>query len=977
MKSTTKPATRPALRIVRAGPRPAIGVAAPAIAPQAVGFDLPFRGRAAELSAVRAGLSALARGQGTILVVRGGPGAGRSRLLAEARRLAQAAGVRSFCGIADRNASMMPFGAVMDAFLGGPDPVLDAKALRPVAGSPDLRFLLVQTIREQLAKAAVRAPLLVTIDDLQWADGASHLVLRTVPARLASHPVMWVLAVRSTAEAGAVQTTMARLAEAGMQVIDLQPLDADAVGSLTHDVFGHDVDEAVRDLARRACGEPLLLVELLRGLAEQILRAGRGGRYRQLPHRFRRLVSQQLGCLSDTARRTLQIASVLGPNFTVRELETLLDRPASALLEPLGEAVFEGLVVAQRDAFAFRHELVREAIQEDLPADLVRRLRHQAVDAELRAGRPPEDVVSMLVDAALPGDAAAVALLRQAASGIAATDPTRAADLSVQAMALASPTGADRGELIGETAQLLLHAGRPAQAIALAEQSLQCPLDPTAEARLRMITALITVRAADLSSADAIRQCRIALDLPGVNPPARAELLAVLALATVHTAGPGAATEAVAEALAVARRTGSMSAEALAVAVAAMINMQRCGWEACLAGLEDAAILTTRVPVAHRLCVPQVWTAMVLAAAGRVDDALALADMGRREAEAHGSTALVRWWVAIRSQLLLDAGRPADARAEAQIVLDMVDDLGVDVAEFTVRSVLGRVALHTGDADGLATAEVHACRMIDSSSAVGRGMGRWLAALIADHRGEHERALQLASGAGTHPQELEVWPGRPLDPAADATFVRIALQADCPELAAKVVAEAGRRAAKNPGIPVLVAAYAHAHGLFVNDPHELNRAASLLAGSQRPLACASAQEDAGRLGAARNREHAIGLLEAAMRTYEEAGAHRDAARVRSRLRELGVHRRRTTRPGSGQGWQALTPTELDVVRLVADGATNRAAAEQLYVSPHTVSTHLRHAFTKLGITSRNELIRIALSRAEAVTSCPRRGPERL
>lgn len=756
MKSTTKPATRPALRIVRAGPRPAIGTAAPAMATQAVGFDLPFRGRAAELSAVRAGLSALARGQGTILVVRGEPGMGRSRLLAEARRLAQAAGVRSFCGIADRNASMMPFGAVMDAFLGGPDPVLDAKVLRPVAATPDLRFLLVQTIREQLAKAAVRAPLLVTIDDLQWADGASQLVLRTVPARLASYPVMWVLAVRSTAEAGVTQTTMDRLAEAGMQVIDLQPLDADAVEAVTHDVFGHDVDEAVRDLARRACGEPLLLVELLRGLAEQTLRVGHGDGYRRLPDRFRRLVSQQLACLSDTARGTLQIASVLGRDFTVRELETLLDRPASALLEPLGEAVTEGLVVARHDGFAFRHDLVQEGIQEGLPADLVRRLRHQAVDAELRAGRPPEEVVSMLVDAALPGDAAAVALLRQAALVIAATDPTRAADLSVQAMALASPAGADRGALIAETGQLLLHAGRPAQAIALAERSLQCPLDPTAEARLRLIIASITGLAADLSSADAIRQCRIALDLSDVNPPVRAELLAVLALTTVHDAGTGAASEAVAAALAVARRTGSMSAEALATTIGAMINMQRSGWEACLAGLEDAAILTTRVSVAHRLCVPQVWTAMVLAAAGRVEEALAAA---------------------------------------------------------------------------------------------------------------------------------------------------------------------GRRAANNPGIPVLVAAHARSHGLLVNDPDQLNRAASLLAGSQRPLACASAQEDAGRLGAARNSKHAIGLLEAAMRTYEEAGAHRDAARVRSRLRELGVRRRRIVRPGSGQGWQALTPTELHVVRLVADGAT--------------------------------------------------------
>ena len=102
-----------------------------------------------------------------------------------------------------------------------------------------------------------------------------------------------------------------------------------------------------------------------------------------------------------------------------------------------------------------------------------------------------------------------------------------------------------------------------------------------------------------------------------------------------------------------------------------------------------------------------------------------------------------------------------------------------------------------------------------------------------------------------------------------------------------------------------------------------------------------------------------------MRIADEAGAPRDAARVRSALRELGVYRRRSSRPGTGHGWQALTPSELEVVRLIARGATNRAAAERLYVSPHTVSTHLKHAFTKLGVTSRLELARIALTRVES------------
>jgi DNA-binding CsgD family transcriptional regulator len=69
--------------------------------------------------------------------------------------------------------------------------------------------------------------------------------------------------------------------------------------------------------------------------------------------------------------------------------------------------------------------------------------------------------------------------------------------------------------------------------------------------------------------------------------------------------------------------------------------------------------------------------------------------------------------------------------------------------------------------------------------------------------------------------------------------------------------------------------------------------------------------------------------------------------------------------GDAHGWNALSPAELQVVRLVADGGTNRAIAERLFLSPHTVSSHLRHAFTKLAITSRVELTRIVLAHDSA------------
>ena len=91
--------------------------------------------------------------------------------------------------------------------------------------------------------------------------------------------------------------------------------------------------------------------------------------------------------------------------------------------------------------------------------------------------------------------------------------------------------------------------------------------------------------------------------------------------------------------------------------------------------------------------------------------------------------------------------------------------------------------------------------------------------------------------------------------------------------------------------------------------------------------------------------------------------------MRGRLRELGVRRRLVSPKRPETGWDALTGSELAVVSLVAEGMTNREAARRLYVSPHTVSTHLRHAFAKLGVNSRVELTRIALEQ-DAATPQP-------
>jgi DNA-binding CsgD family transcriptional regulator len=94
--------------------------------------------------------------------------------------------------------------------------------------------------------------------------------------------------------------------------------------------------------------------------------------------------------------------------------------------------------------------------------------------------------------------------------------------------------------------------------------------------------------------------------------------------------------------------------------------------------------------------------------------------------------------------------------------------------------------------------------------------------------------------------------------------------------------------------------------------------------------------------------------------YARAGAAWDAARVRRRLRAQGVRRRLISPSRPETGWAAMTDSELAVAKLVAQGLTNREVAEQLFLSPHTVGTHLRRVFAKLDINSRVALTRLAV-----------------
>jgi DNA-binding CsgD family transcriptional regulator len=144
---------------------------------------------------------------------------------------------------------------------------------------------------------------------------------------------------------------------------------------------------------------------------------------------------------------------------------------------------------------------------------------------------------------------------------------------------------------------------------------------------------------------------------------------------------------------------------------------------------------------------------------------------------------------------------------------------------------------------------------------------------------------------------------------------------------------------------------------------ELREAADLFGDSSRPLAQASALEDLGchHLDQG-SKEEAIEVFDQALILDVDAGAIWDAARVRRRLRELGVRRRVARSQTPVTGWESLTPAEAAVAELAVDGRTNREIAQQLFISPHTVNAHLRHVFDKMGVRSRVELTRKASGR---------------
>ena len=945
------------------GVAPWVSEQGPAYTPNVKIGGLPLRGRDEELATVGSRLDEIKSGVGGVIIIEGRAGLGKTRLLEACASMAAERSFRVARGAAEPGRTVVELDALLESLVGGEDPLVARDALSDSHSSPEQRFWLLQDIQALIEEAAMKDPLLFCLDDLQWAGDGCAVAMRQLPARLASLPVAWVMAFRPAQGLPQVQGAKDQLEGEGATTIRLGPLEREAVAEIAIDLLGAPPHEDLLRCAEWVQGNPFLLVEFFRGLQDEGIVTTEGGQARLLEDRLPRRVSDnmrgRLLRMSPVADRVATLASALGRRFSLADLAEMTRMPIAELLEPVKELIQADILIESDNLLAFGHDLIREAVRASSPVPVRRALDRQAADVLLAHGALPIEVAQQLADSAEPGDEIAIATLYQAAGALGASDPAGAAELAGRALDLAPPGHALRGPLVSRRAVSLFAAGLVDEAKRFADTAVRQALPPEEEARVRLAIAGMFDVAPDVR-ADNVRA---ALALPDLCTDSRARLWASL----FHNVVVAVRTDEALEPLPKARAAVHASQDSAGWFA---LELARSGLRYQQSFFADA--LDILVAAEHR-AIPNLddarqWMAIhfkasFLAALDRNEEAFQVVDDGIAAAQRdrqNWALGMLETW---RGRQLLQAGNLTDAALafegrysleEARRVVGMLEAPNV--------VALGKIRIHTGDATGARGAADIAKVMLRACAPGVQNHAAWYLALHAMSLGNCAEAHGWLTADG-YEKRLKLFPLFPFETADDPQLVRIAVAVGDDELADAVIEQAERRCELNPGVVAFRGSATHARGLRRGSVDELAAAASLFDEGSRPLATASALEDLGRLLAKEGAiEHAIAAFDQALAMTVYAGACWDEARVRGRLRQLGVRRRIISSGRPKFGWESLTTAEAAVAQLASEGKTNREIAESLFISPHTVNSHLRHIFEKLGVNSRVALSRTAPSR---------------
>ncbi|HEU5420598.1 MAG TPA: AAA family ATPase [Streptosporangiaceae bacterium] len=926
-----------------------------------------LRGRQDEITALAGAVDRLAAGRPAVVLIEGEAGIGKTRLLSEAIEMARRRGLQVACGQAAELTQSRPFGLVMAALGCSPrsaDPrragiagLLAAHGADgepvTVTSDPGLRFRVVDALADLVEELAVPGPLLITADDLQWADPSSLLMLGTLAARLSVLPVALIGCLRLFPRGIDLDRLITALDAAGAQRLTPGPLGADAVTGLAADLTAAEPGPGLLAGLSGAAGNPLFVTELIGALhADDAIRTAAGhaevagaGEI-ALPPTVGEAILRRAGRLPADTLQALRAAAVLGSWFTLTDLATVTGQSAVPLSEALAAALAAGILDDAGTGLRFRHDLIREALYADLPAGVRRGLHYEAGQRLAGRGAPALQVAAHLGRGAQAGDETAVQWLTRAAREAAARSPDIAADLLEQAAGLLGPADPRADQLRAERASCLMLAGRITETVALCRKLSGPGLARPVSVSVRGCLGQALIAQGHLQ--EALRE----LDK---DPAAGAGALAWAAHARLWLGDLPGATATASRATAAADAAGDDLAASVARSTTARAA-ESAGRPARALEVIDAAVARAdespgRAGHRHPL---QLIRGHILIELDELAEARAALDAGRRVSEELG----VRWprpaYQVFLGFARMIAGDWDDAVTELEAGLALAAESGLSYARGFGRGVLAMIAFHRND---LAAADreagAAAADLADWSPEYRVSWAAWPQALVLEARGEPEQALAALAAswdrcaASGHTLQF---------PAIGADLVRLALAAGDSARAAAVAAGVTEMAAAG-SVPWMTGAALRCQGLVAGDAGLLEQAAAAYARGTRPLGHALACEDAGRaLLAAGHGDRGRALLDQAVTTYERLGAARALARAEAVLRAAGIRRGpRGPRGRPQSGWGSLTPAEQAVAGLVAEGLSNPQIGERLFVSRRTVQTHLAHVFAKLDISARAQL----------------------
>ncbi len=898
-------------------------------------------GRDSEAAALAGLLTAAQRGHGAALALVGPPGSGKSVLVAETTRSATDLRVLQVRGV--ESESPLAF-AALHRLLRPLRPQIDdlpprqARALRAALGEADLddggtdRFVAYLAVLGLLSNAAAERAVLVVADDAHWLDEASRQALLFVARRVDGERVAVLLAARDDAD----------LDLSGVTTLSIAGLDVGSTRALlSEEVHAHVPDEVATRLHAATAGNPLALVELARALGRDVL-LGASQMPQDLPLTagVEKAFLDRFGALDGEARTVLLVAAAddVGDLAVVTRAARALGSDGSAI----ERAERSGLLTRSGDHVELRHPLVRSAVYRGATLT-VRRSVHAALAQALLGTAETDRRIWHLAAAVDEPDETVVAELEALARRAEAAGGYEAASAAWERAAELTVDPSDRGARLMGAAHTAWTAGRPDRAAVLTDAALRTLSEPPSLADAHLLRARIEWNTGSVASAHQ-RLVTQAAAIAGEDP-GRARVHAMFAAslaATSHVPETG-------DLLAFVGDPGDPRERCTAGVLEALVHISRHEWAAAASAMRTAEAAGEALDLGLEDVLPLLGMAALHVAAD--DSALRLHERLLAQARDRGALIMVLYALTRRAAADFVLGRWDAIVAGAQESEALATATGRSGLLAMPRAWLALVAAARGQDE--ATARLAALEATIADATMGTTEASvhdqllWTRALLAETPAEAMHHYeQMTHGFAERMVALD--------------RIETAVRAGRPDLASRWLS-AMAEFADGTRSPWAAAVVEHGNALLAETPSAAEahfiRSLQHHTASPRKVDAARTELAYGEwLRRARRRVDARSHLRAAMQAFDDVGARRLAERAAEELRASGERARRR----DAEAPVSLTPTELTVARLVAQGLSTRDVATRLFVSPRTVDFHLRNVFTKLGITSRAELAHATL-----------------